>query len=117
MVFRLGLNGLKGAGEEPGLSGFCFGVVGCDKLGVALSWSAGDGSARITEQIVFLPLKLYEVWIHLQVHTHELHSNPLAADHLFKFGGGLTSGTRGVYRIGPPNGCLNLGFLTFMSAT
>ena len=55
MVSRLGLNGLKGAGEEPGLSGFCFGIVGCDRLGVALSWSAGDGNARITEQIVFPP--------------------------------------------------------------
>ena len=120
MVFRLGLNGLVGARKEPSLGGLGFGVFGCAGRDVALSgcgFSAGNGSACITEQLIILPVKLYEVRIHLQVHTHELHSFPLAADHLIGVVGGLTGGRRKVYRAGPPKGGLNLGFLTFMSAT
>ena len=120
MVFRLGLNGLYGAGKEPSFGSLGFGVFSCPVLDVALrscGFSAGNGTSGIAEQVVILRDKLYEVWIHLDVHTHELHSFPLAADHLFRFAGGLTSGRRGVYRAGPPKGCLNLGLHTLISAT
>ena len=95
MVFRLGLNELHGAGEEPSFCGLGFGVFSCAVLDVALSsccFRAGNGCSGIAEQVIILPFTLYEVWIHLEVHTHELHSFPLAADHLIKFGGGLIGG-------------------------
>ena len=116
----MGLNALHGAGEEPSFGSLGFGVFSCPVLDVALSscgFSAGNGTSGIAEQVVILPLRLYEVWIHLEVHTHELHSFHLAADHLFRFAGGLTSGRRCVYRAGPPKGGLNIGFRTFISAT
>ena len=105
MVFRLGLNGLHGAGEEPSLCGLGFGVFSCTVLDVALSscnFRAGNGGSGIAEHVIILPFKLYEVLIYLEVHTHELHSFPLAADHIFRFSNALTSVKRGVYRADPP---------------
>ena len=120
MVFCLGLNGLHGAGEGPSFCCLGFGVFSCTVFHVALSsfgFGAGNGGSGIAEQVVILPLRLYEEWTHLKIHTHELHSFPLAADHLFRFSGGLTSGRRGVYRAGPPKGDLNLGLRTLISPT
>ena len=48
MVFRLGLNGLMGPGEEPSFSSLGFGVLSCVELGAAFSgrsFHAGNRSA------------------------------------------------------------------------
>ena len=116
MVFRLGLNGLMGPWEKFCRGSLYFGNLCGSALDYAIiSW---HGASRVvTEQIVILTLRLHNKGICLQVHTHELHTFPLAVDHIRGVDGGLTGGRRKVYRAGPPKGGLYLGLQTFISAT